>query len=306
MQIITDKVWDHIRKKSNGNKNRYVAVAYLGTDASKYLRLESGDTLVIDASEDSVKSGSTNPFEIERFLEMGVDVYSYDNLHAKVYVFGNIALVGSANASTNSANNLKECMVEFKNPGAVATARGFVRSVAIEPLGPEYIEYLKTLYKPNPKSKNKIGKGKAKNNQNSLWIQKLHEYDYTDSEQKAHDIGKEKVIDSIVDTDRYQIDSIRYKNNETLIKNSMIGDFIIRVYEGNAYPPARILGYEKSENDDSTIILLEEPVEPKLIKDSRFIKMLQDLGYKLIYKQFKSPEKKNAVLGLWGSYHNHT
>lgn len=95
MRVVTENVWPHIRNCARKNKNRYVAVAYLGMNAGKYLPLGSGDVLVVDASKSSIRSGNTNPLELDRYLSKGTHVYSYDNLHAKVFVFGNLALVGS-------------------------------------------------------------------------------------------------------------------------------------------------------------------------------------------------------------------
>lgn len=306
MQLITENVWEHISKRANANKNRYVAVAYLGKNASKYLRLESGDVLVVDASESSIKSGSTNPSEIEKYINNGVELYSHENLHSKVFVLGNLALIGSANVSGNSANVLTECMVEFKNAETVSAARGFVRSLMLEPLSPEYVKYLKTIYKPPKVKGNKNNKRTRKHNGNALWVQKLHEYDFTETEQEAYDIGEEKVKNQITDDEKYQIDSVRYKNNTTLAKKAMIGDIIIRVYEGYAYPPSRILGFEKSEVDKSTVILLEEPVNPKTIKESRFISKMEEYGYDRKFRQFHKPDQKNIILGIWKNVHKNT
>lgn len=306
MQLITDKVWEHISRRAKENTNRYVAVAYLGKNASKYLRLESGDVLVVDASENCIRSGSTNPIEIEKYIKNGVELYSYENLHAKAFVFGAFALIGSANVSGNSANVLTECIVEFKNAETVSATRGFVRSLMLEPLSPEYVKYLKTIYKPPKIKGNKKSKLTRKPKGNSLWVQKLHEYDYTEAEQEAYDIGEEKVINQVTDTEKYQIDSVRYKNNTTLAKEAKVGDIIVRLYEGYAYPPSRILGFEKSKADESTVILLEEPVNPKTIKELRFIKKMEECGYNRKFRQFHKPEQKNLILGIWTNVHKNT
>lgn len=306
MQLITEKVWEHISSRAIANKNRYVAVAYLGKNASKYLRLGLGDVLVVDASESNVRSGNTNPYEIEKYIKNGVELFSYENLHAKVFVFGGLALIGSANVSGNSANTLTECMVEFKNAETVSSARGFIRSLAVEPLSPEYVKYLKTIYNP-PKIKGaKKKKSIKKTVGNSLWVQKLHEYDFTESEQEAYDIGEEKVKSQITDSEKYQIDSIRYKNRDTLAKEAKIGDLVIRLYQGYVYPPSRILGFKKSEDDESTVVLLEEPVNPKTIKESRFIKKMDEYGYNQKFRRFNKPEQRNTILGIWSSVHKNT
>ncbi len=306
MRLITEKVWGHISKRAKENKNRFVAVAYLGKNASNYLPLGAGDVLVIDASENCIRSGSTNPLEIEKYIKGGVEVFSYENLHAKVFVFGNLALVGSANISENSAKALTECMVEFKNSETVSFARGFVRSLMLEPLSPEYVKYLRTIYKPpEVESKGKRNLTR-KSRSNSLWVQKLHEYNFTDTELKAYESGEEKVINQITNTEKYKIEGIMYKNNTTLAKEAKIGDIVIGLYKGYAYPPSRILSFEKSEVDESTVVLLEAQVNPKTIEESRFIKILENYGYNKKFRKFHKPEQKNAILGIWANAHKNT
>ena len=85
-----------MKKKPSGC---FVAVAYFGTGASKLLPLRKGSTLIVDMSQAAVGSGQTNPSEILKLVNRGVDVHSVNNLHAKVFAVGNQAFVGSTNVS---------------------------------------------------------------------------------------------------------------------------------------------------------------------------------------------------------------
>lgn len=303
MQLITDKVWDHICKRAKANKNRYVAVAYLGKNASKYLPLAAGDVLVIDASETCIRSGATNPLEIEKYIKKGVELFSYANLHAKVFVFGNIALIGSANVSENSSMVLIECMVECKSTKMVSSARGFVRSLMLEPLSPEYVEYLKTIYNPAKTKDMKKSKISRKGKDNSLWVQRLDEYEFTDAEQEAYEIGEEKAKNRISNAVKYKIKGVRYKNDTTLAKQVNIGDIIIWLYKGNAYPPSRVIGLEKSVADGSMVVLLEVPKNPRTIKEKDFINKMEEYGYNRKFRKFQKLDQKNMILGIWTNVH---
>ena len=102
-ELITDRVWAAITEAARNTKTpAYVAVAYFGNGASKLLPLRKGSRLVVDASEHAVKSGQTSPAELLKLHRKGVKVYSIENLHAKVFVFGRTAFVGSANVSQRS------------------------------------------------------------------------------------------------------------------------------------------------------------------------------------------------------------
>lgn len=121
--------WPAIRAAVGAAEGRVVgAVGYIGQDAHHWLPLKTGDILVCDASERSVRNGATNPRHIADFLKAGVEVWSEEGLHAKVVVLPRRAFAGSANASSNSANGLVEAVLETSDTAAVRALREFVMS----------------------------------------------------------------------------------------------------------------------------------------------------------------------------------
>ncbi|MCY1013407.1 hypothetical protein OV079_49350 [Nannocystis pusilla] len=109
-ELLTEKVWSAIQAAAHGARGRkYAAVAFVGADGAELLSdFGVGDILVCNMGREALRAGTTNPFAIERLIVRGVDVYSHERLHAKVYVFGDLAVVGSANASASAANRLAE------------------------------------------------------------------------------------------------------------------------------------------------------------------------------------------------------
>jgi hypothetical protein len=98
ISLITTAPWDRIQSLVEKHPGKcHVAVAYFGSGASRLLPLKAGSVLVVDMSERAVKSGQTKPSEVSKLLRDGVEVHSVENLHAKVFVVGNRALVGSTN-----------------------------------------------------------------------------------------------------------------------------------------------------------------------------------------------------------------
>ena len=76
-------------------------------------------------------SGACNPSEIEALTRLGVRVQKLDCLHAKVWIGGDDAIVGSANASQNglpgedeqAANSTIEAAVLLQDPGIARELR---------------------------------------------------------------------------------------------------------------------------------------------------------------------------------------
>jgi hypothetical protein len=147
-RLVADKVWKRLRRAARKAKGKgAVAVAYLGQGGARLLPLQRGSVLVVDASDASVRAGQTCPTDLQTLRARGVRVFSATNLHAKVFVFGTRAFVGSANASSHSARTLVEAVLETGDREVVADARAFVRSLALHELGPAALKRLQTIYK---------------------------------------------------------------------------------------------------------------------------------------------------------------
>jgi len=94
-----------------------------------------------------VKSGQTHPADLKFLQERGVIIYSVPNLHAKIYVCDDVALVGSANASNHSAGTLIETMLRTTDPGIVRSAKSFVGSLCLNELSRGALDRLQEIYR---------------------------------------------------------------------------------------------------------------------------------------------------------------
>ena len=144
--------WPAITSAVNGANGRVrVAIAYFGTESHDLLPLKEGDTLVCDASERAVKNGSTNPTALKEFVCHGVDVWSYEGLHAKVVVLPRRAFVGSANASRNSSERLFEAVIETTDTDEIRDLRAFVDDLCVKPIDLTELERLKKFVPKRPR-----------------------------------------------------------------------------------------------------------------------------------------------------------
>lgn len=163
-EFLGTNIWSGLTaeaKRFNGKS--FVAVAYFGTGAAKRLPLKKGSILVVDASDKAVKSGQTNPAELIKLRKLGVRIFSMSNLHAKVFVFGGVAFVGSTNVSENSEDVYSEASIRSSQTSVVSSARQFVRTLAVNEIGPQKLEALLAAYKSRKKTgpKGKHGRNKV-------------------------------------------------------------------------------------------------------------------------------------------------
>jgi hypothetical protein len=75
-QFVTHDIWKSLTASAKAaRKPSFVAVAYFGQGASKLLPLLAGSRLVVDASENAVKSGQTHPADLKKLQMRGVVIY---------------------------------------------------------------------------------------------------------------------------------------------------------------------------------------------------------------------------------------
>jgi hypothetical protein len=146
--LLAPRVWKDIAAAASECKRpAHVAVAYFGEKGDRLLPLPTGSSLAIDASIPTLAAGSTCPAALERLRRKGVDVYSVQHLHAKVYAFDRVAFIGSANASHRSDVTLIEAVLRVNTREAILSVRDFVDSLCFTKLSGEDLAELSRYYK---------------------------------------------------------------------------------------------------------------------------------------------------------------
>lgn len=192
--FVCQNVWPQLTKAVRRARQRCdVAVADFGAGASRLLPLPKGSRLVVDASERAVASGQTCPADLIKLVKRGVVVYSVPNLHAKVFVLGSAAYIGSANVSRHSASQLVEAVIRTTESGAVSAARKFVRQHFLHELTPTVLRRLAKLYRPPRFPGGKRGKRKQTTTSKQpslprLFLAQLRLQDWPEKDQAMHDV----------------------------------------------------------------------------------------------------------------------
>jgi hypothetical protein len=194
-KFLSQDIWPEISNAvQDAQKPCLAAVAYFGKGSSNLLPLSMGSRLVVNASERAVVSGQTCPEDLQKLVQRGVTVYSVPNLHAKVFIVGRTAYIGSNNVSNNSASTLMEAAVRTTDTGVVNAARKFVNELCLDELTPEFLEQLNRLYHPPQFPGGGRAKGKMEGTSNRpglprLLLAQLKRVNWSERENELYEAG---------------------------------------------------------------------------------------------------------------------
>jgi hypothetical protein len=235
--------WGEVTKRVRSTPGACaVAVAYFSKGASERLPLKKGSRLVVDASLQQVSSGQTCPHDLLKLVENGVDVFSMPQLHAKVFVIGNTAYVGSSNVSANSEHRLQEAAILTTNRKAVSDARKFVSDLCKYRQTPEQLRELSKAYRPPKDGGRKNGAGKESVSPFRLRMVKLRSVELSEEDELMDAKGAKAVERDHRLSDGYEVDSFRLTGKVSL----RVGDVVVQVMdEGDGRimvsPPGNVL-----------------------------------------------------------------
>ena len=229
------------------------AIAYFGTDSHELLPLKEGDTLVCDVSERAVKNGSTNPTALKEFVDEGVDVWSYEGLHAKVVVLPRRAFVGSANASRNSSERLFEAVIETTDTDEIRDLRAFVNDLCVKPIDLKELTRLKPLIpkrpRPSPVARDLL---ELPENLDRLEVLSLSKYKWSASEVRAWELGDKKARKEA--KRRYS----GFRVNEVSVDKPLDeGLWVVQVVDGRALSPGVVV--DASSYRNAHVVWLARP-----------------------------------------------
>lgn len=124
--LLCDDLWQRLKQLGRTAWRRIAAVAFFSN--SNLVRFRKGDMLIVDATDDCIKSSATTVKALAAAVRRGASVFSLPNLHAKVFVFDRVSVIGSANISTNSSS-LVEAALVTDDPATVSQAKALLESL---------------------------------------------------------------------------------------------------------------------------------------------------------------------------------
>jgi len=222
------------------------AIGYVGSNAYSVMPLHKGDFLVCDASERAIKQGVTNAEALRKFKSKGVRVFSVEGLHSKVLASEKFSWVGSANASSNSRDNLIEASVRVEGPVS-RDAFEWAKSLATEDaeLTISDIRELKLL----PISWEARGGLPSKYVPTLTLPKNLSELKILEFTKIAHRYA-EKFADTEEDTVKKTLKTagteLEWYEAEKMRRKVLVGDWFISISFGRLTKPSRVVKISKS------------------------------------------------------------
>lgn len=258
MELLTNNIWGTITNKvETCNFSAMVAVAYFGTGGATLLPLKKGSLLVVNASENSVKAGQTNPYELQKLYKMGVKIYSNSKLHAKVYVIGKEVIVGSANVSYHSKDYLREVVCISDSPALKRKAIKFIKDNCLFELGEERIKNLSKIYE-KPKFEQKVRSGFKKSSDGTLYLAKMAYRNYPKGTEKELEEGQRRAQRKLKEPKHF-IEDIHWAK----IPPFKAGNNILMITKGkrksDVSPPGIVTHLQKLSNNKGWFVYVELP-----------------------------------------------
>lgn len=271
--LTAREVWTEIRLAVRRGRSRHVAVAFLGSASPRLLALRSGDLLVVNLSESAVRNGSTSVRAARAFYRRGVHLCNSEQLHAKLFVFDDTVIVGSANASENSASILLEAAVKITDERVAARARKFIQSLAHQTVTPAYLRLCARWQKESARARKQLKQSrgarvKGKPRGSRVWILSSTPAEFTT--RATDDRNAQRRIRAPREFRREPISWFGAPNlgpqDQVIVAHFERGHLEVS-------PPGRFLARGKSV-EGKTVIYVELPHRPRVASVSKFRKLV--------------------------------
>jgi hypothetical protein len=125
-RVLSNNLWKVVRGKARDARCRQAAIAYVTQDL---IGFRKGDILIVNASSPAISGGETDAPLLRRLNRKGVHIHNCAGLHAKVILLDDVAIVGSGNMSSSSANGLIEAGVLTDNQSTVSGVASFIEQL---------------------------------------------------------------------------------------------------------------------------------------------------------------------------------
>lgn len=293
-------VWSRLTSLAKDNGKCHVAVAYFGQGASQMLPLRAGSTLVVNMSLRTVEEGSTSPAEVGKMLKRRVAVYTCKKLHAKVFVMGDRAIVGSSNASLPSRSSLIEAALETNDPTAVQKCTAFVKQHCSTKVNPKDVEKLLPFYNPS-------GGGGKRNSSTGqqltfppFWAVALSRVDWDEEDTQQADKARPLAENDLGDPKKYRLDEFCWTGHDLRARLSE-KDLIVQVMTENdrsvkVHPPSEVIRIQQYHVGKSPRMIVFLRVPRRSSVDLKRLGKLIDAPIKSIKKLRRVRLLKNQKL----------
>lgn len=303
--------WPHITRAIGTRGARHAAIAYLGQDAPALLPLRAGDLLVVNASKAAIRAHATSPAALAYYLSKGVRVLSSPTLHAKVIVTSRRAVVGSANASENSAF-ADDAVIITDDPEVIDSVRTFIDRI-------DEITEVDEVFLDDAAREWEIGRavpipgvtGRIRDPEaeflpvpvTRMFVKHAVDYEPSPTEQHVLDERRSRQPATAGPAVKYALESLRLDRTSAVRRGDVV--VFVSVDDGWVYPPAVVVSdpmkIPRSGGAVLYFLRIRIDLTPLPLTDAE--KALTDLGHpgsRLRTDHFvRSPNLRIDLLALW-------
>jgi hypothetical protein len=311
LRLFSGGLWNQIRILADGCARRVAAVAYLTTEQS--VRFNNGDLLIVDASDEAIKAGATSARVLAALRTRGVDLYSLAGLHAKVMVFDETAVVGSANLTANSTK-LVESAIVTDSPALVASAVALIESLRIHKktrrIDKAFIDYALSLPVLKPPTTPHGSTIAPPVKQPDTWLVGIHALDDEKYAAEAADAANgTKKAAALANVAIKSLSWVRYPRSSRLAKEATVGDVFIQCWRHDkdgdpthAYRGTAVL--HRQDEARCVRFYVRDQGNDERVTWHKFLKQWAAIGMKAPpgrdAERVISPARAVALDALWG------
>ena len=250
--FLSDGLWAEIDRLVASSRYKVAAVAFATND--ELMMFGKGDLLIVDASDQAIKTRKTDVRMLKRAFRRGAKLHSCPGLHAKVFILDDVAVIGSANLSISSRRNLIEAAIITDEPSSVAAVRSFVEQLAkqCDEIGQPFLERIARLEIKRTGLVSRRRPGITTDGRRpQLWFAGLHDVD-DDDEEKEQIAGWEKEAVEIIGPEQ-EFSRFWIKGRSRIRAHARPGDLVFQIWRENG----------KSKRPDAVY----RPVPIRMIRD---------------------------------------
>ena len=269
-------------------RQRQVAIAYATRDLVGFRK---GDVLVVDASPRAIATGETHAPLLRILRRKQVRLFHCADLHAKVLLLGDVAVISSGNMSNSSADGLVEAALLTDHASTVSGVASFIEQLVIQSveLDREAIDRLCGIHV--------IRRGGAKDQQrrktrltrlgNRTWLVGVRELVRTPAPDEQTMIAKAaKILHPRLSDPDDEPDWIRWTGNSRFVRECREGDSLIQIWRSSrAKRPSTVLRavtvlLKQQTKRWTRFYLSETSGRYSELSWGKFQRLLKQLGYR--------------------------
>lgn len=234
IDVLSYGLWNKVSKISRRSTRRACAIAYVSNaDIIKFTR---GDSLIVDASDESIKCGRTSARILKKLYGSGVELWSNPQLHAKILLLDDISIVSSANLSNHSKKYLYETAIVTDRPDVAGQLERILADLKTVSTQIDS-NFIKRIVRLPVTIRPMFGRSKAvrsikQHQRPRSWLINIYDAKYHGNEKEINKVSKS--VRETVNPRENKVDWFFWPEGYSFSKLVRVGDSIVEIFRENA------------------------------------------------------------------------